>query len=180
MKLGFIVEGDAAKAVLEELIPRLLPAGRAVEYGFVRLGGRAGLSTAYTSAIVLLSKNSDHVFIVFDAGSTLPAVVAEQKERVFAGVREYRLEADVTVCPAIPTIESWLLAGLRDQDPFAPDPTKRLGSMLGHPFDPAVDGPGLVAQLDLELASRRNESFAQFAEALASVVTPAPGIPVTS
>jgi len=170
MKLGFIVEGDSHKAILERLVPKLISASSPIRCAFIRLGGRGALSTAYTSAIVLLGKKYDHVFIIFDTYTGYPDAVAEQEERVAAGVRQFGLDEDVTVCPAVLQLESWLLAGLPDQDAKMFDPKSSLSAMLGKAYSGVDDGPGLADRIDIQLAEQRSLSFAKFAHAVRSAV----------
>jgi hypothetical protein len=107
MKLGLIVEGDSHKAILERLVPRLTSPPSPIRYAFIRLGGREALSTAYTSAVVLLGKKYDHVIITFDTYTGQPEGVAELEERVAAGVRQFGLEQDVSICPAVPELRAF-------------------------------------------------------------------------
>lgn len=153
MRIGFIVEGDPDKAVVEALARRVLPAG--VEFHTVRLGGKAALPMAYTSVLTLLAKSYDHVVVLFDTDSTLPESNAQQKEQVEESLREHGVADRTSVCPAVPTVRDWILGGRQDVG------SHRIG------IDELRD---FAQRLDLQQLKERNSSFAEFARILTGVV----------
>lgn len=167
MKLGFIVEGTADKQIVEALARRLLPVG--VKFHTVRLGGIVAIPTAYTTVLLMRSKGYDHVTLVFDADSSIPASVATKKRYVEAPLAEHHVSDVTTVCPAVPQIEGWILAGLADEQYPVLDPKSSIQRLSqGQPPGAEAIG-GLLERMDLDLAAQREPSFAEFASHLRSL-----------
>jgi hypothetical protein len=161
VRIGFIVEGDSDMEIIRALAARVAPTESA-SFHFVRLGGRAALPTAYTSAMVLLSKGYDHIIVIFDADSSEPEIIQERRSRVEDSLRRHRLLDLVAVCPAVPEVEAWVLAGMAGADISVTRPKLELSRLAEE------GGSGGVSQLiarafDPALAARRNPSFADFA-----------------
>src|SRR5688572_8933187 len=95
MKIGFIVEGDTDKAIVETLARRILPRGTRLHT--VRLGSKIALPTAYTSVIEFLRKDYDHVWIIFDADTTEESLISAERAEVEASLRKYGLHDRTTV-----------------------------------------------------------------------------------
>lgn len=64
MKLGFIVEDDTDKIIVETLARRFLSAG--VQFHIVRSGG---FHSAYITVFKFLEKSYNHIMILFDTDS---------------------------------------------------------------------------------------------------------------
>lgn len=168
MRFGFIVEGDTDKAIAETLIRRMLPSS--IQLHTVRLGGKIALPSAYTTVALFLDRGHEHVFILFDTDSTIASVIARQRREVEAPLREHHLLDRAAVCPVVPTIEAWLLAGMADQPDSVPDPKAELTRTLRiRPSDVGALAR-LATTIDLDLARRRNASFAEFTDAVLAAV----------
>ena len=120
----------------------------------VRLGGKAALPTAHTTAALFLEQGFDHVFIVFDADTTDQQESESQRLAIEETLAEHGLSGRVTVIPVVPTIHVWLSPRHRHDRP-APE---RLSS--------------LVNDIDLQLLEREDQSFANLARDLRKVVRP--------
>jgi hypothetical protein len=125
MKLGFLVEGDTDRLVVEAIARRILPRG--ISFHTVRVGGKAALMSAYTSAIVLLSKGYDHVILIFDADTQDPESVVKQQVAIETTLVDHHLQEKVTVVAAIPTVTAWLGISL---DKLSTSDAARLASSL--------------------------------------------------
>src|SRR5208283_4726955 len=104
MKLGLIVEGDWDKVIAESLAKRVLPPS--VHVQTVRLGGKAALTTAYTTVFTFLSRGYEHAVLLFDADSSIAEVVAERRRRVEASLVEHHVSDRATAIPVVPVIEA--------------------------------------------------------------------------
>ena len=166
-KLGFVVEGDRDRAILEALTRRLLPTG--FQTHFVRLGGKAALPWAYTTVLDFLQKGYSHVFIVFDADTSDPAQVSRQREESLSILRRHGLAEHVSLCIAVPEIEAWLLAGLRQRPEQAASPKRIIAERLGLAGSSLVSLQRTAHELDLETAAARSPSLREFVRALEAI-----------
>jgi hypothetical protein len=112
-KIGFIVEGDVDKQVIAALVARIVPT---VEFKVVRLGGKAALTTAHTTAALFLHRGYSRVFIVFDTDTTDKAEIETQRAAVESSLREHDLLADCTIVPIAPSIHVWMSSKFLDGD----------------------------------------------------------------
>lgn len=166
-KLGFVVEGDTDRAILEALTRRLLP--ERFQTHFVRLGGKAALPWAYTTVLDFLQKGYSHVFIVFDADTSDPAQVRRQREENLAILRRHGLAEHVSLCIAVPEIEAWLLAGLQEGPEQAASPKRTVADRLGLTASNSVGWQRAAHELDLETAAARSASLSEFVRELRAV-----------
>ena len=162
-KVGFIVEGDRDKLIVETLSHRILPA----EFDFhsVRIGGKAGLYTAYTTVLLFLDRDYQHTIIVFDKNESedwLVPLVEETLER-------YGLVDEATICPAVPAIEAWLLAEYEENPEQVANPKLALAAHLQLPELTLEVIANLAKKLDIAKARQRSESFDHFVCALHQV-----------
>ncbi len=164
LRLGFIVEGNSDRVVVEWIARELLPLETHIRT--VRLGSHAALPSAYTSVLTFVSKGYDQVVLVYDSDTTLPDAVSEQQRTAELSLNEHGLLDRVSVCPAVPEIEAWLVAGIAELDPTVADPKELLRRFLGPSFFSGVDMDRLAAAFDVSLARRRSPSFSQFVEAI--------------
>jgi hypothetical protein len=166
-RIGFIVEGDLDRSIVEALVLRLL-AGKPFEPQFVRVGGKAAFSSAYVTALKLLdSGRYEHVIVLFDADTVEPAEIEWQRERIEVTLRQHQLgPEDVSVCVAVPAIEAWLLTRYLDLEKpeSLPNVKEELGRRLGGMCITPSRAARLAEELDLDLARRRATSFRQFAD----------------
>lgn len=163
MKIGFIVEGDTDKTVVEAIARKLLPS--TMTFHTVRLGGKAALPTAFTSVIVILSKGYDHVVLLFDADTTQEELVERQKQEVEASLARHGVASHCTVCPVVRSIADWLEQG----DPAGGKVTVARPLSLAERADREAAIQRASEALDLDLLRQRNPSFARFADVLASL-----------
>jgi hypothetical protein len=173
--LGFIVEGDADRAVVEALAGRLLH-GRWHFYT-VRIGGKAALPSAHWTAALFFEKGYERVVLVFDVDSNDPADYAAQKQEVEESLRSHHVGDGTSVCPALPSVWTWLLAGHVENPESIGCPKDELARALGT-TDLRVDDLQALAE-GLDLAARRSPSLKHFVEVLAEIrstaaPTPAP------
>jgi hypothetical protein len=166
-KIGFIVEGDTDKTIVESLARKIF--GPKFHVHAVRRGGKAALTWAYTSALVLLEdKGYAHVIVVADADTTDPDDVERQRRRLEGIMSEHHLGPDVvTVCMAVPVIDAWLLARYYDAPETIPDPGKVLETELWQSLGETENELAqAVRDLDITLARRRSPSFDRFVSTL--------------
>ncbi len=169
MKIGFVVEGDVDKAIVETLVPRLL--GERFRAYAVRLGGSIAVRWAYSTVLTLLQeKHYPHVVLLLDADSSLKPQVDRKRREIEAMFEEHRLGSDdVSVCFAVPEIEAWLLAGYEDRPEESTDPkSKLMEHMRARRLVPArvID---VARTLDIEKARSRSPSFDEFVRTLERV-----------
>lgn len=162
LRLGFIVEGDSDRIVVEWIARRLLPPEAQVRT--IRLGSRAALPTAFTSVLTFFAKDYDQVIVVFDSDSTLTEVVAEQQRDVELSLCERGLLHRVSVCPAVPEIEAWIAAGIPELELPLENPKVSLLQLLRSPAIGANEVARLEGMFDLSLARQRSPSFSHFVE----------------
>jgi hypothetical protein len=166
-RIGFIVEGDLDRSIVEPLALRLL-AGKPFAPQFIRVGGKAAFSSAYVTALKLLDRRRyEHVIVLFDADTIEPADIEWQREHIEQTLRQHQLgPEDVSVCVAVPAIEAWLLTRYLENPESLADAKEALARQLaGTRVTPSV-AARLAEELDLELARRRATSFRQFADTL--------------
>lgn len=171
LSLGFIVEGDTDKIIVETLAQRLL-SHPPIDFQFytVRLGSKAALSSAYTTVWLFLEKGYEHIVLLFDADTTNKDEVFYQKSRVEKTLLENHIElSKVVVCPVIPEIEAWLLAHYFEfPEEHLNSRTKLKQITQQNVLSPQVLR-AIAEQVDLELLEQRSSSFAEFAHALRTI-----------
>lgn len=173
-KIGFVVEGDIDKAVVEEIARRILSMrlnSTPFKAYAVRLGGRLALRRAYSSVLALLDESEyDHVIVVLDADSARKDDVERTTRHYEDMMRAHQLTSDdVSVCLAVPTIEAWLLPDTFVKPEEVNDPKYELLTKLGVPRLHADRAQALASAVDLDKLRRRSPSFDKFAKALEHV-----------
>ncbi|MDM8549973.1 hypothetical protein QUF72_07855 [Desulfobacterales bacterium HSG2] len=166
-KLGFIVEGDTDKVIIETLARRLLPSD--TQFHTVRTGSKSELfHSAHITVFKFLDKAYNHVIALFDTDSTDQDSIGERVLNCEEQFRRYDLLKQVTVCPVIPEIEVWLLANY-----FEPFEIYRPKVMLAETIqEKQLDIEKLVQTADINLMKKRNASFASFVEMLQNLGIP--------
>lgn len=170
VKVAFIVEGDADKAFVEALVPRIL--GRNARAQVVRVGGKGGFRSAFANVAAFLDEGYQKVIILVDADTCDAAEVAEQRARLVDTFRRHGVEAAAEVCLAVPLMEAWLVAG--HDDVPADLPPKRAVAESLHVRRPA-DIARLAAQLPIEKVQARSPSFDAFVRAVQRAATSTSG-----
>ncbi|HFD40459.1 MAG TPA: hypothetical protein ENJ31_11510 [Anaerolineae bacterium] len=167
-KLGFIVEGDTDRIIVESFAQRLLPEGW--RFHTVRLGGKAALPWAYTTVLMFLEEGYEHVIIVFDTDSLDEMEIARQKWEVVSTLEAHQVAHQTTVCPAVPVIEAWLLDDTYDGWPESlMQPQAALARQLGvSQLSPPVIRRQAMT-LNIERAARRNSSLQCFITAIRNI-----------
>ncbi len=170
-KIGFIVEGDTDKPIVEEIAQRVLsPRFGAVPFKVhaVRLGSEIALPWAYSSVLALLDESAyDHVVIVLDADSVRTTDVERKKRRIDEMMREHSLTSDeVSVCLAVPEIEAWLLTEDLEEPENHPDPKSKLEEKLQNRKLTAERAGQLAKELDITRDRKRSPSLEQFVSTL--------------
>jgi hypothetical protein len=168
-KIGFVVEGDVDKAVVETLAHRLL--GDKFRAYAVRLGGSIAVRWAYSTVLTLLEeKRYPHVILVLDAGSTLEPQIERKRREIEAMLEEHRLGSeDVSVCFAVPAIEAWLLAEYEDRPEESQDPRGRLLNHIQERRLVSARAAELARTLDIAKARARSPSFDELVRTLERV-----------
>jgi len=170
-KIGFLVEGDVDKAVVEALASRIL--GPSFRPYAVRLGGEVALPWAYATVLSLLEeKHYPHVVLVLDADSTNPNEVERRQQTLQGSLARHHLGAnEVTVCLAVPSIEAWLLAGQRADPERVLQPKEELRRLLGKLPLSVERATDLANALDLAIARQRAPSLDRFGATLERLAT---------
>jgi hypothetical protein len=176
-KIGFIVEGDVDKAVVETLARRLL--GEAFRAYAVRLGGAIAVRWAYSTVLMLLEeKHYQHVVLVLDADSSIKAELDRKRREIQVMLDQHDLGSEVvSVCLAVPEIEAWLLAAYVDRPEESVDPRGDLATLLQVRRLLPEKAAEIARELDIKKARSRSPSFDEFArllEALAERLRQAP------
>lgn len=168
-KLGFVVEGDIDKVVVETLGGRLL--GDAVRPYAVRLGGSMAVRWAYSTVLALLEeKRYPHVVLVLDADSVRETEVDRKQREIVAMLAEHDIGTDeVSVCLAVPEIEAWLLAEFEARPDENNDPKRALMEHMQVRRLVAADIFKLARALDITRARARSPSFDEFARTVERV-----------
>jgi len=162
-KLGFIVEGDFDKEVIETLAVRLL--GARFHVHTVRLGGKAALPWVWSTVLDLQARDYSHVIILFDADVSSESEVERQRREVELNLQQHGAAQNTSVCLAVPTIEAWLLSNEPMRPEARSDPKGVLEMHLGRPLQPG-DGARLADDLNIEQTRKNSRSFEQFFQAL--------------
>jgi hypothetical protein len=166
-KIGFIVEGDVDRLIVEILAHRILPKG--FDFHTVRLGGIAALSSAYTTVLLFLDKGYRHTILVFDTDSAIEVNYSWRVQMLEDSFETYGVLEQTTICTAVPTIEAWLLAEYEADPEQVANPKVALAGHLGVQ-NLTLEMIGEVAErLDIEKARRRSESFDRFVGVLHKV-----------
>lgn len=165
-KIGFIVEGDFDKEVVETLAVRLL--GDRFHPHTIRLGGKAALPWVWSTVLDLQARGYSHVIIVFDADVSIESEAERQRREVEMNLQQHGAARNTSVCLAAPTIEAWLLANERMQPGDRSDPKGALHGRLPHQLR-SGDGARLAEELDIEQARKNSWSFEQFVRTLQSL-----------
>lgn len=161
VKLAFFVEGDADKAFVEGLVPRVL--GPNAQVRVVRVGGKAAFSTTFLEAAQFLQAGYDSIFLLVDADTEIPDEIEFQKQRLEEVFRRYGIEERVQIHIAVPMLEAWLLAAFREDPEQSTHPKRDLYKLLGEEH---VDYRALAAKLPIEVARRRSRSFDELVKGL--------------
>ncbi len=177
LKMGFLVEGDIDKPVVETLARRLLREGDLqlheddVHVHVVRSGGKSTLPWAYSTINFLLqNKKFDHVMVLLDADTRYPPELERQREKVERMFREHGLDdEEVSVCFATPELEAWLLAGQLEKPEETTDAKRDLCRALGITRLTPERAAEQARGLDLKEARRKAPSFEQFAQKIEAV-----------
>ena len=159
LKLAFFVEGDADKAFVEALVPRIV--GREAVVRVLRVGDKAAFSSTFYEAAQLLESGYASAFFIVDADTAIAPEVETQRQRLVEVFRRYGLEDRVRICMAVPMLESWLLAAHQAEPERSTDPKRDLARLAG-----ADSIRALAERLPIEQARRRSKSFDEFAAAL--------------
>ena len=166
-KLGFIVESTKDKMIVETLARRILP--EAVQFYTVRLGHRSGFVTsAYITAFKFLTKLYAHVLVIFDTDSTDELEIENKYNHYEATFVKYGLTRDVSLCPAVPQIEAWLLGHYIEHPELEADAKAKLADIMQ--ADGVTDLSQLAETADLDVMKKRSASFAQFVQTLQTVI----------
>jgi len=173
-KIGFVVEGDVDKAVVEEIAQRILSMrlnSTPFKAYAVRLGGRLALRRAYSSVLALLDESEyDHVIVVLDADSARKDDVERITRQYEDMMRTHQLTPnEVSVCLAVPTIEAWLLPDTFIKPEEVNDPKYELLTKLGVPRLHGDRAQALASEVDIDKLRRRSPSFDKFAKTLEQV-----------
>jgi hypothetical protein len=165
-KIGFVVESDVDKAVVEALAPRLL--GDSFHAYAVRLGGAIAVRWAYSTVLALLEeKQYPHVVLLLDADSTYKPEIERRGREIQAMLDEHDLDSDaVSVCLAVPEIEAWLLAEYEERPEERQDPKVALLQHIKARRLVAPLAADLARKLDIARARARSPSFDDFARTL--------------
>ena len=166
-KIGFIVEGDTDKSVVETVARHLL--GPNFHVHAVRLGGKAALPWAYATALRLLGdKGYAHIVVVLDAdvSNDDPETIERLAWQVRDQFRTHGLEDSTSICIAVPSIEAWLLSAYVEQPEAVLDPKPDLVRHLGVPALSPEVAERAARALDLTLARSRSPNFDHFARTL--------------
>jgi hypothetical protein len=162
VKLAFLVEGDADKAFVEALAPRILGTSSVVRV--VRVGGKAAFPSTFSDAARLLDAGYASVFVLVDADTEIVSEIALQKQRLVDVFRRFGLEDRVHVHMAVPMLETWLLAAHRKDPEASAHPKRDLARLTGG--DVTSQMSKLAAELPIETARMRSRSFGEFVCAL--------------
>jgi hypothetical protein len=162
LKLCFLVEGDADKAFVETLVPRVL--GPRVGVRVVRVGGKAAFSSTFLEAAQFLEAGYASVFILLDADTELASEVDLQKQQLADVFRRYGLDDRVQIHLAVPMLEAWLLAGYRAHPEQSTDPKRDLARFVGADASDKIGA--LAAALPIDVARHRARSFDEFVTGL--------------
>jgi hypothetical protein len=170
-KIGFVVEGDIDKVVVETLSHRLL--GSAVRAYGVRLGGSMAVRWAYSTVLTLLEeKQYPHVVLLLDAGAVLEPEIDRKRKEIAAMLAEHDIGAEeVSVCLAVPQIEAWLLAEFEEHPEESEDPKQALMNRMNVRRLLPADVHQLARSLDIAKARSRSPSFDEFVRTLERVGT---------
>jgi len=111
-KMAFFVDGDKEKLFVEALarkvVERHRPASPPV-LATLRLAGtpREGI---YSLVEVMLTKDYQRFFILFNTGSTSRRRIADMASEIHEPLVRARLEDKVSIIPLVPSIDSWVFA----------------------------------------------------------------------
>ncbi|MBI1929050.1 hypothetical protein HYR99_32990 [Candidatus Poribacteria bacterium] len=169
VKLGFIVESHTDEIIVETLARCLLPS--TAHFYTVPLGDKGGFYSAYTTVFKFLGKAYDHVIVLFDTDSTDPVEIEERQRRYEAQFKKYGLDKDVTLCPAVPQIEAWLLANYVEHPEQHAHPGEKLAEALQVKKLTEDCIKQLAQTADIDVMKNRNPSFAAFVKTLQTVAS---------
>lgn len=158
LKLVFFVEGNADKAFLEALVPRVL--GPKAAMRVVRVGGKAAFFSTFFEAVQFLEAGYASVFLLLDADTDIPEEIERQKRQLFEVFRRYGLTERVQIHMAVPMLEAWLLAAYRAHPEQSTHPKRDLARYAGP--DAANRIGELAAALPIDLARHRSKSLDDF------------------
>jgi hypothetical protein len=181
-KIGFIVEGDDDKEIVEVLARRVLGErlGSFSPWPWriqtVRIGGRAALHWANDAVVDLLAMGCVHVVLVMDADTSTKFEVERRRQHL-----EQRLGRqngiNATVCLAVPEIHAWLLSAFVEHPEAVRDTKAALQRHLDGRAQRSSELGRLAEELNLEEAGRRSPSLRRFLDVLRSLAEqPAPAL----
>jgi hypothetical protein len=170
LKLAFLVEGDADKAFVEALVPRIV--GPLAELRTVRIGSKVAFASTYIEAAQFVEAEYAAVFVLLDADTELPEAIKRQKQQLMEVYRRYGLEDRVRIHFAVPMLEAWLLAAYRDHPEQSTQPKRELHRFIGSKAGEGIRA--LAAELPIDLARKRARSFDEF---VADLEAFAPALP---
>jgi Domain of unknown function (DUF4276) len=168
-KIGFVVEGDLDKVVVETIAHRLLD--ETFRAHAVRIGHRIAVRWVYSTVLALLEeKHYHHVILLLDADTSLDTEIERKERDIKAMFEEHHLDSDeVSVCFAVPEIEAWLLAEYEEHPEEIRDPKSRLVNHLGKRRPVPAVVIDLARTLDIAKARSRSPSFNAFVGTLERV-----------
>lgn len=168
LRLVFFVEGDADKAFLEALVPRVL--GPRVETRVVRVGGKAAFSSTFFEVGQFLDAGYAAAFLLLDADTELPEEIEHQRRQLVEVFRRYGITDRVQIHLAVPMLESWLLAAYQTQPEQSAQPKRELARHAGPDADKRIGQ--LAADLPIDVARRRSKSLDAFITGLEVIAPP--------
>lgn len=169
-RLGFVVEGEADKAFVEALVPRLFR--DPIRVYAVRLGGRIAIPWIYATALTLLEeKQYPHVVVLLDSDTVVPSRIEEQRQGIRSMLEQHSItSAEVTICFAVPELEVWLLAEYDERPEESKNPRQDLATRLGRQGRVLPEKIGELARaLNIKNARERSASFDGFVRAINDV-----------
>lgn len=168
IRLGFIIEGDNDREIIEPLVKKLLEEKSTLT--FVRMGGIGAFHWAFSPVVELLTdKHCHHVVVLADADSNKKSAIKTRKELIERPLREHKLnESVVSVCLAVPVAEAWILARYEEEPEQFLDAKERLAKLLrqNRRNFTAVELRREAESLNLDEARLRSPSLDTFLKAV--------------
>lgn len=177
-KIAFFVDGDKEKLLVEALARKVIARHRPISdpvLATIRLAGtpREGI---YSLVEVMLTKDYQRFFILFNTGSTSRRRIADMASEIQEPLVRVRLEDKVSLIPLVPSIERWVLA---DEEALEQAAGRRWTGEVPHERSRPEDvlrellggwGPReqkrVARYLDPERIRARDKSFEAFVRAL--------------
>jgi len=163
--IALLVEGPSDAGFVEELCKKI---GVRCEV-YVLRGNRVEKAIRMARSLAGGSRRVSHIFLLKDTHGTSDKKLASLEMKVNKGLRDL-VESGVKggVLKVNRSIESWILAGLCEENPEGiPDPERRLSGRIGRPIIKAEESYRILAgQIDIQHAETRSQSFREFVKAL--------------